>query len=44
MLRQYLGQSSFARDYQDVGPDDSDASMAVAAAVRPVFHLDPVAG
>ena len=44
VLRQYLVESTFVRDYQAVGPDDSDEAMLEAAADRPVFRLDPVAG
>jgi deazaflavin-dependent oxidoreductase (nitroreductase family) len=39
ILRQYLAESSFVRDYQEVGPDDSDEAMLAAAADRPVFRL-----
>ena len=44
VLRQYLVESGFVRDYQDVGPDDSDEAMIEAAGERPVFRLDPAAG
>ena len=43
VLRQYLEQSSFVRDYLDVGPDASVEAMEAAAAGRPVFRLDPAA-